>query len=516
MAKAIIARTSGDDYQARFFWFQVCRMFLPYTRVVRVSYELDEIKSLDDVVVYYDPPVPDGRGGLTSTDYFQVKFHVTQNSAIKWRSLMDPQFIGAVSFSFLQRVKRAQEQVRRTDRGCRFFLVTPWIIDPEDLLGKLVSNNGGELRLDRLFDGSGPRSQVGRIRVAWAAHLEVEEKELREILTPLRIQAGCGSLSDLNDRLNTNLCLAGLKPVPESSIENQYDDLARKFVQLGKTTFVADEIKEIARREGLWVGVSSPRDDSVDIGIRSFIHYAEYMEDETDHMLDLVQYFPSGRKIRDHILWDQTVTQEVADFLGKFCNKSVDYRFHLDTHVSVALLAGYFLGTKVGATVSIVQKSVSGRVTWGLKTELETKSPMWNVSKLEKDPTMQDIVVSVSITHDIKLDVETYLSKSNLPTRGIIFFTIKEGPSSTAIKDGAHALKLIQELVAEIRRYRTPRTDTIHLFIAGPNGFAFFFGQHAKGLGRCVVYEYDFESGLVGAYEPSITLPPASKSLKED
>ena len=247
----------------------------------------------------------------------------------------------------------------------------------------------------------------------------------------------------------------------------------------------------------------------VDIGIRSFIPYAEYMEDETKHILDLVQYF-NGRKIRDPLLWDHAVTKEVNGFLGNTCNKSRHYRFHLNTHTSIAFLTGYILGPRAGSSLSIVQKSVRGKSIWAVEHESEAKLPSWIVSEMEKDPTLQDIVVSVSITHDIVLDVETYLSKSKLPTRTIINFSVAGGVSSTSITDGTHSLKLTQELVAEIRKHRTPQTGIVHLFIAGPNSFAFLFGQHAKALGRCLVYEYDFESGSIGAYEPSINLPVSS------
>jgi SMODS-associated and fused to various effectors sensor domain len=34
---------------------------------------------------------------------------------------------------------------------------------------------------------------------------------------------------------------------------------------------------------------------------------------------------------------------------------------------------------------------------------------------------------------------------------------------------------------------------TTHLFIAGPNAFAFFLGQHHVALGPTAVYEWDFE-----------------------
>ncbi|MBG1259733.1 hypothetical protein [Nostoc commune] len=50
---AIAARIQGDDYQARWFWFQICRLFSERTKVVRVGYEANNIKSFDDVVVYY-------------------------------------------------------------------------------------------------------------------------------------------------------------------------------------------------------------------------------------------------------------------------------------------------------------------------------------------------------------------------------------------------------------------------------------------------------------------------------
>ena len=54
MARVITARNLGDDYQARWYWFQVCRLFGDRTIVVRVSYEANNVKSFDDIVVYFD------------------------------------------------------------------------------------------------------------------------------------------------------------------------------------------------------------------------------------------------------------------------------------------------------------------------------------------------------------------------------------------------------------------------------------------------------------------------------
>jgi len=40
---------------------------------------------------------------------------------------------------------------------------------------------------------------------------------------------------------------------------------------------------------------------------------------------------------------------------------------------------------------------------------------------------------------------------------------------------------------------------TTHLFMAGPNAFAFFLGQHHVALGPAAVYEWDFEGRRGGS-----------------
>ena len=211
MPSAVIPRTEGDDYQARFFWLQVCRLFQPHTKVTRVGYEVAEAKSFDDVVVSYSPPANDDRGGEVTTDYFQVKFHVSQNEAIQFVSLMNPEFIGATKFSFLQRLRDAYFKTKDKG-GCRFTLVTPWVLDSEDPMSRLVNNNAGQLHLNRLFEPS-PGSRMGRLRRKVAEHLEIDEEALYQVLASMRVLHSFGSLSDLNDRLNDKLSLAGMKPM---------------------------------------------------------------------------------------------------------------------------------------------------------------------------------------------------------------------------------------------------------------------------------------------------------------
>jgi hypothetical protein len=74
------------------------------------------------------------------------------------------------------------------------------------------------------------------------------------------------------------------------------------------------------------------------------------------------------------------------------------------------------------------------------------------------------------------------------------------------VGDGAHAFALAQQLAALFKqRTREERDGALHLFAASPNAFMFFLGQLAHGFGTSVLYEYDFESNALGAYQPSIT-----------
>ena len=70
MPNPVIPRMQGDDYQARFFWLQACRLFQPYSKVCNVGYELRLVRAFDDVLVKYSQPLCLERGDLVQADYF--------------------------------------------------------------------------------------------------------------------------------------------------------------------------------------------------------------------------------------------------------------------------------------------------------------------------------------------------------------------------------------------------------------------------------------------------------------
>lgn len=352
---------------------------------------------------------------------------------------------------------------------------------------------------------------MGLLRRNAAEHLTTDEDTLHEILATLRIHASSGALSDLNSRLADKLMLAGMKSTPLTGASCVYDDLVRKMLVSGRNTFTAEDIRELCEREGLWTGRASAPDHRADLGIRSFVRRAEYIEDETDAVLDLVPYF-SGRAIRDPALWNSELAPDVARFLGTSARTGSRYRLRLDAHVSIAVLAGYELDTKSGVDISLVQKTRSGIEVWDTGERPAETFRTWQFAVSEGSCIQGDLAVAVSVTHDVKPDVDMYLSTAGLKVRELLVAELY-GLGSTAIRDARHALALAQALISELRKHRQSG-QTVHIFMAAPNGFAFLLGQQLRAVGSVMVYEFDFEAGTPGAYSPGVGLPIGSESIR--
>ena len=58
----------------------------------------------------------------------------------------------------------------------------------------------------------------------------------------------------------------------------------------------------------------------------------------------------------------------------------------------------------------------------------------------------------------------------------------------------------------KVRSLQGAGSEPLHVFIAGPNAFAFFLGQHRQALGPFVVYEWDFDRQRGGGYSLGLML----------
>ncbi len=507
MTTAVVARQHGDDYQARIFWLEACRLFSRYSKVARVAYEFKGIKAFDDVAVIYSSPIPDERGGKIVADYYQAKYHVDLKGSLTWESLIDPKAISATSVSLLERLRDAAAGCG--DVGVRFNLISAWPIHPDDHLAEIVSRRNGELRLEKLFDGTGDTSAKGKVRKAWREKLTLKsDEELRKVLSGFRIHAPYRTLDELRTELNFRLEFAGLKPVDDGHVGHLYDDLIRKLHGNGTHEFDRDGLRSCCEDEGLWIGREPESSDRKPIGIRSFLRFAEHLEDETAHLLCLLQYF-DVRHIRDASNWQAQIGPQVKAFLSSHTGRNGGYLLHLDAHSSIALLSGHVLDMKSGVDVALVQRGAGKTAIWEFNPVSSPSSAAASGRVEAGSDGGTDVAVALSVSNEISPEVIEYVRKC-LPAVGkILLISVTPAPSQFAVRDAAHAFQIAEAAVSLVRANRAAGGGTLHLFTSAPNSVSFFFGRMTTGLGRIQAYEYLFESGIPSDYVPSITLPVA-------
>lgn len=509
MARANVARRHGDDFQARLFWLNAASLLDPDSPVIRVAYETGP-KSFDDITIEYDPdaPPPDHEGRPIYRRHVQCKWHTTAGT-FGYGDLIDPAFINAQRYSLLQKAYQAQTQYAPDGIGCQFKLVTNWRVGPEDPLLGLVRKESDALDLGRLFDGTTDASRMGNVRKLWREHLEIDHASLNLVARTLAIAETVESLATQRERLDERFAAVGMKRVPASESGFFYDDLIAKLLAQGRVEFDRESFAEMARREGLLDERTRPEPVPT-IGVRSFMHPIDNLEDRCARMLNLVPYF-DGRYIRNAADWQGRIYPELRDFLLGAARTTDSLRLVLDAHVSLAFTAGAVLNVKSGKHVEIEQRT-GGRRFWSMDDA--PPDPAWPALTFEDeiiDEGRDQIALAIGLTHDVSGDVSAFV-RQNLPQAGRIVHCRPEGgPSQQSVQCGRHAWMLAEAAAQHLQAVRRHggRGAPVHIFIAGPNGFTFFLGQHQQAIGPAALYEWDFDGRRGGGYSPGLTVGQA-------
>lgn len=508
MARAIAARRQGDDFQARLFWLHAASLLDRSSAITKVAYETGP-KAFDDIQVEYDAQAAplDHEGQPIYRKHIQCKWHTTAG-VFGYSDLADPAFINADTVSLLQRAQEAQRVHAPDGLGCRIELVTNWRVRADDPLLELIGKNSDALRLDRLFQGKTTRSRMGRVRALWREHLGVDDEALKLVARVLAVAEATESLMALRERLDERFALVGLRRIPASESAFIYDDLVAKLLAQGRVEFDRASFREMARSEGI-LDVPPPREDVPAIGIRSFMHPIDNLENRCSRILNLVPHF-DGRYIRDPEDWDRRVHPELRRFVLDAAQTGDQLRVILDTHVSLAFAVGALLNVKSGKRVEIEQRT-GGRRFWSVDDG--TPDASWPGLVFEHEQLAEDrdeIAITVSLTHDVTRDAAAFVTR-RLPQVGDVLHCRPEGgPSQHSVRCGRHAWQLAEALVQGLSKLRSnrQRSSRVHLFLAGPNGFAFFLGQHQQAIGTVNTYEWDFGGSRNGTYSLGLRVGP--------
>jgi hypothetical protein len=498
------ARTEGDVYQGLFFWRQAADLFRPTSMVERVVLEHDEAEGVDDVAVFYRKPGLNAGGWMVSADYFQLKYHVDNRNSYSTDALIDPAFINAKS-SLLQRFYSAYVSLASEHADFRLHLASNWRWKDDDKLAQLLREYDG--KLPRKFFEDGPRGDLGRVRERWRTHLKLEDNEFRAFAKTLRFQLDHFGRRDFKAYVYTTLEAVGLQTPSADRAACPYESLIQQFLMNGPNSFDEASLRELCQREGLLTNDSSHQSRPPAIGVRSFVRFAERLESEVDEIICVSDNF-EGRLLAAGGSW-HTASSQVLAFLGdpdrRARLRGVPYAIALECHGSFALLAGWELSRNSGVDISPIQKP--SLQIWKPSPDAECDTS-WMIQTFELAAEHHDVAICLSVTHNVRADVEAFLDSEGAPQVGrLVSLCPADGPSPQSIKGPDQAYRLAAQLPGVLSEARPSRAACAHVFFACPNALMFFIGQQRNALGRIAMYEFDFGIERDGSYSHSLSFP---------
>ena len=501
MARAIIARRQGDEYQSRIFWLHLLDLRIS-DFVKSVCLESDRISFVDDITVSYSEPIcEESTGNRIDCDYYQCKYHVTQRGAFTYGNLLNPSFINCKE-SMLKRLYIAYKHLSDGKKRFRLYIVSNWFWHPDDKLSHYLS----EERIRSTFYEGGPNSKTGTIQKAFVRHLSITEKELHRFLDTVRFQLG-KNLVDLKNELIPRLKLANFKPVNISTTSLIYDDLTWKLFAQGRNYFNRKSFDEMMHEEKLVI--PSPARYS-EISICSYLQQTRRPRDIQSAHLDVSTLF-KGRFPRYRSVWSDEVPLRIDSFLNSTNVKNLPQPIHLffDCHLSIAFFVGHLLDPKYGIRVIPAQKTrTSGYEFW--REPVVSKKKLWQFKKQGKID--KEVIIGISVTNPIANHLINYVKTAKLKKLPIILFQPTHGVGPKAIIDGIHAWQLGFNLQTLLRNIIPSSCQKIHFFYSGPVALAYILGNTLRFIANSVqLYEHDFEGTLrKDRYYPSIKLPMKS------
>ena len=504
MVDAVTARWHGDNYQARIFWENAFNLLLPHSCVVEVTFEANGPKAFDDVVVKYDPPVARSGPERVSAEYHQVKWHVQTGGRFGYEDFVDPDFIGAQTFSLLERLQQAR---RTAPASAHFAFLTTYRIKDGDPLAALISGHDKTLLIERLFDGTTDRSRMGKVRKRWREHLKLaNDDELKAVLRGLRVLEGHRSLEELRSEINLKATVVGVLACSAAESDFRYDELARQLKVRQLSALTRETLLQLCREEGLLVERAGEPDPFLPIAIRSFLGpAADIVGAAPENTLLLTDDFRQ-RYLQDDREWQRDIRPKVEAFLRDAVKKSANLRLILDAHASIAFLAGAVLDLKSGVQTQLVQKGRVGARTWRADDGTAAKGSRFDVAD-ESLGTGREIAIAISVSQPVVAQARTYIA-GQLPQVGkLISFAMPAGPGQQNVAGGEHAAALAEQVSNYVRTLKADDPDAmVHIFAACPNSILFFLGQHHQGIAPCIVYEFDFDRRQHKTYQPSFII----------
>jgi len=480
-ASASGVRRSGDNFQDLLAWAAAMRVIQAGSDVRELEMEINGVGNVDDVVL---------RRTSRGDSMGQAKWATTTASKV------DEDFLTGRSGngrSLLQKFCASYQLVRDPVRPPTLELLTNRGLDASH---PLLGHVDGRTDLLVPYAADAPASGKPRQALqAWADHVDVSRDALLEVLEHLTFRTGL-TVSSERDRAQVLMSAAGLR----------HDDMALAqglaavagWVRGGRRTLAPDDIHAIV--DGLGLHQGNPRA----IFLVQAIDRDPHPEDALE-ALDWVDSYARdapGSRVQplDPSSWS-TMAEEVRGAAGRLESAGwKDFLIRGAMRQATTFLVGSALPDVRGHRLHYRQRG----------QEWSTDAPRVTVPSIGTSEIHigggSDLAVVISIAADASRDVARYLTETGVPVADLVSLTPAEGPHDQTVDGPGQAVAYAQQFRQAVRAAVSarPGTGKVHLFLAGPGGFALLLGHRWNRVRPTLVYEH---LGTGRGYAPAFEVP---------
>ncbi|MCW2982977.1 MAG: hypothetical protein JWR63_547 [Conexibacter sp.] len=474
------ARLLGDDYQHLLTWLYAAQLLREDPDVVRVELEKHGAGNVDDIVVHRKAGVG---------DYHQVKFTTKPGQPLTARWFTDP---SEAKRSPLQRFYHSWLTLGKDDAKPSMVLHTNRLPAADDRL--LACLDGMTLKLVPKLRVAGKRSGAGKVRAAWATHLEISEDELLDLLEDFQIRAGRASLGELREHCSWVMEAVGLLATADAIDAGML--AVRRWVQENVREVMADAVDRLVDEHSL----RAPRRRAT-VLIQAIAR--DPMPELADVALDWTGAFEDDRRTPvDPDVWQTRLAAELRTAEQHIAAAGIsDVRLAGAYRLTPALYAATVFCDMKQYKLAIPGRS--GDKSWIGDITTDGALSETAIEVIERPiEAGEELAVGISVSADVTDDVLAHIAESGLPISEFVNIRVPN-IGRDALADPAAMRGWAAAVTDELRGLAHRRAGRVHLFLAVPRPAAVLLGHQWNRMPVTQLWE---ESGEPGRYLPSFSV----------
>lgn len=371
-----------------------------------------------------------------------------------------------------------------------------------DKLGQCISSQEGMLSNE--FFESGPKSDFGKIREEWRAHLSASPEDFRSFIETLHLQLGEGSFRQLLQMVSERMEHVGLQH--DQNALAVAVDIVRIWIRTKQADITAEVLERVLNERALYLPAEGER--CVTIHLNTITEGA--FDLTPDFVLDWRRYFGGrpdlkGHQLKDPKNWNKKLLPELRSLLSDV-RKTTNCRFVRArglARLSAWFALGYTFSEVAGYTIGVQQQ----QDLWRTDAPPTAGFGLTAVNGPEGEMITQGgtaVACGISVTGSLDEDVRRHATDHpEFSVSALLLIRPERELGRGCLENGSDAVALARG-VKDLLRPFVKRWDATRLLLYyfGPLGGACFIGHQLNAVCREVEIMEDQQPG----YAPSFLL----------